>query len=83
MVNKFFGEKGKDWVEENMSFLRWDNFTMTANSDQVMPLCCTCHMALEVKYDSNPSLEGADNKFYKIHSLFIENWPVIIHLWTG
>lgn len=56
---------------------------MTANSDQVMPLCCTCHMALEVKYDSNPSLEGADNKFYKIHSLFIENWPVIIHLWTG
>lgn len=56
---------------------------MTANSDQVMPLCCTCPMALEVKYDSNPSLEGADNKFYKIHSLFIENWPVIIHLWTG
>lgn len=56
---------------------------MTANSDQVMPLCCTCHMALEVKYDSNPSLEGADNKFYKIHSLFIENWPIIIHLWTG
>lgn len=48
---------------------------MTANSDQVMPLCCTCHMALEVKYDSNPSLEGADNKFYKIHSLAV-HWKL-------